>query len=150
MKSAATIALQRLARQRIGNAQPTQPAEVVERMGFVQAQDYLGALWAVGARLPGAREADIEHALADRSIVRTWPARGTLHFVAAADVRWVLHLLTPRMVARSAGRDRQLGLDDNTFAHSGEAVRRALRGGRLRNSRADPGRKPAGPGPNSA
>jgi len=130
MKSAATIGLQRLARQGIGSAQPVQPAEVVGRLGFVQAQDYLGALWAVGARLPGAREADIEQALAGRSIVRTWPARGTLHFVAAADVRWMLHLLTPRMVARSAGRDRQLGLDDDTYARSSAVMSRALEGQR--------------------
>jgi hypothetical protein len=81
-------------------------------------------------RMPGAREADIEQALADRSMVRTWPARGTLHFVAAADVRWMLHLLSPRNVARGAGRARQLGLDDDTFARSGEVLRRALKGGR--------------------
>ena len=30
--------------------------------------------------------------------------RGTLHFVAAEDVRWMLELLTPRVVAASAGR----------------------------------------------
>jgi hypothetical protein len=125
-----TIAQLRLAHQRIGSAQPAQPGEVVAGLGFVQAQDYLSALWAVGVRLPGAREADIEQALAERSFVRTWPARGTLHFVAAADVRWMLSLLSPRQMGRSAGRLRQLGLDDADFARSRDAILKALHGGR--------------------
>jgi hypothetical protein len=97
-------------------------------MGVVQAQDYLGALWAIGLRMQSATEAAIEQALADRSIVRTWPARGTLHFVAAADVRWMLELLTPRIVRRSAGRFRQLDLDDDTFARSRDLFIHALQG----------------------
>jgi hypothetical protein len=56
----------------------------------MQAQDYLGALWAIGLRLPTATETDIERALAERTIVRTWPLRSTLHVVAAADVHWWL------------------------------------------------------------
>ncbi|HEV7892565.1 MAG TPA: winged helix DNA-binding domain-containing protein [Pyrinomonadaceae bacterium] len=99
-------------------------------MGAVQAQDYLGSLWAVGLRTRGAAEGDVESAIADRSIVRTWPMRGTLHFVAAADVRWMLGLLTPRVVARSAGRYRQLELDERTFARSRDVLTRALRGGK--------------------
>ncbi len=135
MKSATMMSRQRLARQRlacqrIGSAKPAHPAEVVQQLGMVQAQDYLGALWAVGVRLPDAREADIEKALAERRMVRTWPARGTLHFVAAADVRWILHLLAPRTVTRTSGRARQLGLDDDTFARSGDVLTRTLRGGR--------------------
>ncbi len=130
MKSTAMIAHQRLIRQRIGSTQPAHPAEVVERLGMVQAQDYLGALWAVGVRLPDAREADIEKALAERRIVRTWPARGTLHFVGAADVRWILHLLASRTVARTSARARQLGLDDDAFARSGDVLTQTLEGGR--------------------
>jgi hypothetical protein len=97
---------------------------------LVQAQDYLGALWAIGLRLPGARESDIEKALAERSILRTWPARGTLHFVAAADVRWVLDLLAPRQMALSTRRLQQLGLDDATISHSRDVLVKALAGGR--------------------
>ena len=98
------IARQRLFSQQI--AQPTfaQPSEVVAWLGAVQAQDYLGALWAVGLRTPGATEQTIEQALAEKTIVRTWPMRGTIHFVAAADVRWMLELLAPRVVQRSTSR----------------------------------------------
>jgi hypothetical protein len=98
-------------------------------MGMIQAQDYLGALWAVGARLQSASEGDIEKALAEKQIVRTWPARGTLHFVAAQDVRWLLELLAQRMIARSQGRYRQLGLDEATFSLSKDVFIRALQGG---------------------
>ena len=46
-------------------------------IGAVQAQDYAGALWAVGMRTSGATEADVEQAVTARTIVRTWPLRGT-------------------------------------------------------------------------
>ena len=100
-------------------------------MGLIQAQDYLGALWAVGLRLQSAGEADIEHALAARQLVRTWPARGTLHFVAAADLRWVLALLGPRAVRASAGRFRRLELDEAVFARSRRIITAALQGGKM-------------------
>jgi hypothetical protein len=100
-------------------------------LGAVQAQDYLGALWAVGLRTRNAVEADIEQALANRTIIRTWPMRGTLHFVAAADIRWMLELLTPRVVANNAQRlIRQFDLDESAFDRSKELFERALQGGK--------------------
>src|SRR5215213_11040938 len=110
------VARLRLHNQCIGGARFKNPAEAVRWFGAVQAQDYLGSLWALGLRLPGATEASVERAVAERSIVRTWPLRGTLHFVAAEDVRWMLGLLGARTVARAAPRYRQLGLDEATFA----------------------------------
>lgn len=124
------IAARRVANQHLARPVFEKPSDVVRRFGAVQAQDYLGSLWAVGQRTRGATEGDVEGAIADGSVVRTWPMRGTLHFVAAADVRWMLALLTPRVVARSAGRYRQLELDERTFARSGDVLTRALRGGR--------------------
>ncbi len=49
-----------------------------------------------GRSMLGRRQ--IERAVAEREIVRTWPMRGTLHFLAAADVHWMLELLTPRIL----------------------------------------------------
>ena len=72
----------------------------------------------------------MKQAIADHTIVRTWPLRGTLHFVAAHDVRWLLALLTPRVIAQSAGRYRQLELDEATFARSKELFAKALQGGK--------------------
>jgi hypothetical protein len=124
------IAVQRLHNQQI--AQPTfaHPGEVVAWLGAVQAQDFLGALWAVGLRTPDATEQTIEQALAEKTIVRTWPMRGTIHFVAAADVRWMLDLLAPRVVKRSTARRTQLGLDETVITASAKVIAGALRGGK--------------------
>jgi hypothetical protein len=125
------IARQRLYSQRIVGTSFGKPGEVVRWLCAVQAQDYLGSLWAVGLRTRAAVEAEVERAIADRTIIRTWPMRGTLHFVAAADVRWMLKLLTPRVVAGSARRlRRQFELDEAAFARSRKALARALEGGR--------------------
>jgi hypothetical protein len=123
------IAHSRLTQQRIAGPTHAQPADVVSWLGALQAQDYRGALWAIGLRMIGATERSVEQAIAERTIVRTWPQRGTLHFVAAQDVRWLLALLTPRVIAHSAGRYRQLELDEATFSRSKEVFARALQGG---------------------
>ena len=124
------IVRERLRNQLVGHGRFDEPGEVVRWLGAVQAQDYPAALWAVGLRAPGATAATVERAVAERAIVRTWPMRGTLHFVSPGDVRWMLELLTPRIVARSAGRHRQLELDDAAFSRSRKAVERSLQGGR--------------------
>lgn len=124
------IARRRLRNQSITPPACSTPGDVVRRLGAVQAQDYLAALWAVGLRLQQAAEAGIEQAVASREIVRTWPMRGTLHFVAPEDARWMLALLAPRVIARAAGRHRQLELDEATFARGEALFRTALQGGR--------------------
>lgn len=126
------IGLHRLAAQGVTTAHGSSPAEVVAHLGAMQAQDYLGSLWGIGLRLSGTTEDVVEQAIANREIVRTWPMRGTLHFVAAADVRWMLKLMTPRVVAGSAGRHRQLELDGATFKRSEKLLVRALKGGKVR------------------
>src|SRR5215207_6729538 len=125
------VARLRLDRQGIAAGRFESPSDVVSWFGAVQAQDYLGSLWALGLRLRGANQVEVERAVADGSIVRTWPLRGTLHFVAAEDVRWMLGLLGARTVTRAAGRYRQLGLDEATFAKSRRVLERALRGRQL-------------------
>lgn len=96
----------------------------------VQAQDYLGSLWAIGARMKAAVEADVERAVDERRIVRCWPMRGTLHFVAAEDVRWLLDLLAPRVLARQRPRlEREFSIDAKTLKRCRTLAERALRGG---------------------
>jgi hypothetical protein len=124
------IARRRLHNQHISRATYERPGDVVRWLGAVQAQDYLGALWAVGLRMRHATEQTIEHAIADRTIIRTWPMRGTLHFVAPEDARWMLKLLTPRVIARGASRYGGLGLDDEAFSRSRDVVESALQGGK--------------------
>jgi len=125
------VARHRLYHQHIASPTFEKPSDVVGWLGAVQAQDYLGSLWAVGLRMQNATEKAVEQALANRTIVRTWPMRGTLHFVAAADVRWMLKLMTPRVIAGNARRlQQQFDLDEAVFARSREVFVRALEGGR--------------------
>ena len=124
------IARHRLANLRIATSTARNPADVVTALGAMQAQDYSGALWAIGLRLANATQADVERAIAARTIVRTWPMRGTLHFVPAADVRWMLELLTPRILAGSAKRQLALELDAAVFARCRTVFLRELQGGR--------------------
>ena len=121
------IASIRLHAQRISRPASTTPEAIVTHLGAVQAQDHAGALWSIGLRLAGATRADVERAIADRAIVRTWPMRGTLHFIPAADARWMLELLTPRIMKAAAARHRQLELDDAAFRRSRAIVGRALK-----------------------
>jgi hypothetical protein len=125
------IALQRLRQQRLIGPQFHTPAEVAEWFGAVQGQDYLGALWAFGLRIHGATETSIEQAIADRSIVRITILRGTIHFLPAADVHWMLSLLRPRllMLLRNGQRNQRLEIDDETAAKSQAVFARALEGG---------------------
>src|SRR5436190_17026339 len=112
-----SIAHRRLLAQRLSAPTFRTPESVVAWHGAMQAQDYRGALWAVGIRMASATEAMIERAVASRAIVRTWPLRGTLHFVAAADVRWMLTLLAGNVLARNSPRlMRDFQLDGKVLA----------------------------------
>ena len=124
------ITRQRLVTQQIARQAFTTPAQVVRWLGAVQAQDYPAGKWAIGLRLPEATDADIERAIAERTIVRMWPMRGTLHFVAAEDARWILELLAPRTIAGAGLRHRQLEMDDEVIRRAGVVVKKALAGGR--------------------
>jgi hypothetical protein len=130
------IANQRLFIQQLTQKRFEQPGEVASWLVALQGQDYAGAKWSLGLRLPGSTEANIERAIAERDIVRTWALRGTLHFLAAADVRWMLALLSGRLIAGSARRNRQLELDEPTLARSSDLLAQAVGGGAQR-SRAE-------------
>lgn len=116
----------RLHNHQLEEAKFKKPDRLLSWMGAVQAQDYPGAKWSLGLRLPGSTEAMIEQAIFEKKIVRTWLMRGTLHFVAASDVRWMLNLLAPRIISRNARRYRELELDEPKLARSNEVLKNAV------------------------
>jgi hypothetical protein len=116
----------RLHNQHIAHQQFKKPAAVVRWMGALQAQDYPGAKWSIGLRLPGSTDAEVEQAIADQHILRTWVMRGTLHFVAAEDIRWMVELLAPGLIQSNARRYKQLELDDQTLSYSSETIADAV------------------------
>jgi hypothetical protein len=105
------------------------PEDEVAWLGAVQSQDYAGAKWALGLRLRGALEADIEQAFTDGRILRTHMLRPTWHFVTPADIRWILALTAPRVSAASATYFRRLEMDAAFFSRSNAALVKALQGG---------------------
>jgi hypothetical protein len=85
----------------------------------LQAQDTAATRLAVRARSATLTAAAVREACGEqRSVVRTWLMRGTLHLVAATDVRWMLSLFGARNIASGARRRAQLGLDDDTCARA--------------------------------
>ncbi len=107
----------------------TTPSEAVRAALAMQAQDYLGALWSVGLRTPGSTAAGVEQEHAAGGFVRSWPMRGTLHFVAGEDLGWMLGLTGPRMLQTAAGPRRNLGLTPTDFERSEAILRGRLAGG---------------------
>lgn len=123
------LVLHRLLHQRISGGRFERPEEVVRWMGAMQAQDYAQAVWAVGLRTASATLSDVEQAIADKKLVRTWPMRGTLHFVPPEDAQWMLQLSAARTLARSRRRHEQLGLDQAVLERGRQLFYDALRGG---------------------
>ena len=119
----------RLSAQGIARPAAATPLAVVEGMLAVQAQDYPGALWSIGLRTASATLVEVEAAQDHGEIVRSWPMRGTLHFVAAVDLGWMLQLTSARMLQSAEGRRRQLGLDSHDFVATETTARRLLAGG---------------------
>lgn len=124
------IATLRIKSQHTAAADFRTAGDVVSWMGAMQAQDYAGALWSIGLRTPHLTQADIEQAIIRKEIVRTWPMRGTLHFVSAKDARWMVKLLAPRAIAAAASRRHQLEITDAVIAKAQEIITAALSSGK--------------------
>lgn len=104
------------------------PGEMVKYFGAVQAQDFLGSLWAIGQRVADSTEQSVEEAIDNKKIVRSWPMRGTIHFTAPEDLRWMLDLLGPRAIAKSVTYQRDAGLTEKDFTKSRSIFEKDLQG----------------------
>jgi hypothetical protein len=122
------IAHQRLRNQHLAEVRFRRSDEIVGWLAAAQAQDYAGAKWALGLRLHGATDDDLDQALANGTILRTHLLRPTWHFVTPADIRWMLELTAPRIHAANAHMYRKLELDREIFKRSHDVMARALQG----------------------
>lgn len=105
------------------------PLAAVRRCAGVQAQDLGGARMQVRARTRGLTAAAVDRALhEERSVVRTWAMRGTLHLVPAEGVRGLTGLLGPVTETRYARRRAELGLTPALLERALELVPAALAG----------------------
>lgn len=117
---------ERLRNQHLTRPDRQKPAQVVAWLGAMQAQDFPAAKWAVGLRSPGCNSHDIEEAFNNGAILRTHVLRPTWHFVAPADIRWMLALSAPRVHAANAYYYKQSGLDAKMFARGCAMMHRML------------------------
>ena len=121
------IAAERLVNQRLARPASQNVEELVAWFGVVQAQEYAAAKWALALRMRGNVTADaIERAFNDGRIVRTHVLRPTWHFVAAADLGWLLQVSREHVPRRMAYAYRSLGLDSATRVRAAELFERAL------------------------
>jgi hypothetical protein len=130
LRSATWIADQRLANQRLVGPALERAIDVVSLLGAVQAQDYGGAKWGLAQRMRDATDEGIEKEIVAGTIVRTHILRPTWHFVAAADIHWMLALSAPRVHQANAYYYRTLELDEKVFSKSRKTLIKALQGGK--------------------
>jgi DNA glycosylase AlkZ-like len=124
------VRLLRLRAQRLTGERPGDVHEVVRVMGGIQAQDTAASRLAVRPRSAGLDAAAVRGACnRERSVVRTWAMRGTLHMVTAEDVGWLVALLGPVFAAANRRRRLQLGLDDDACERGLRAIGKVLGAG---------------------
>ena len=122
----------RLRAQRLAAAPLGSPAEAVAWLGAMQAQEFAEAKWSVAERVRGCTDADVEAAFERGEILRTHVLRPTWHFVAPADIRWLLALTAPRVHALNRYMYRRTELDEATLARGCDVVAEALADGEPR------------------
>src|SRR5258707_176454 len=125
------VRLMRMRSQRLSGPRATDVPALLRQVGALQAQDTQASRLAVRPRSDGLDAQAVRRACnEERSVVRTWAMRGTLHMVPAQDVGWMVALLGPIFAAADRRRRLQLGLDDGLCARALPALREILGDGR--------------------
>lgn len=103
---------ERMARHGLADRPCVTPVDAAARTTALQAQDPMASRLGVRARSgPAVDDCAVRAAIEDeRTVVRTWLMRGTIHLVPAADVRWLVRLIGPALRRKFATRWRRLGL----------------------------------------
>lgn len=130
MLTPSEIAYQRFYNQHISRTRFEKPDEVVAWLGAMQGQEYAMAKWGIAQRMREINDSEIERAFVEGKILRTHLLRPTWHFVAPADIRWVLALTAPRVQAVNVYMYRKLEMDNAFFIRSNAALTKALQGGK--------------------
>ena len=136
MLKSSDLGLLRLIAQRVAGPGWATPTDAVRWMTATQAQDFASAVLAVALRTKSRSLGEVHDALDGGSVIRSWPMRGTLHFIAAEDLSWMLELTAERSLATTTKYRTQLGLDQSIIERARAVAFETLAGGG-RMSRAD-------------
>jgi hypothetical protein len=125
-QDALAVVRRRLHSQRLASGHFARPAEAVNWLGAMQAQEYAEAKWSIGERVDGCTDAGVEQALSRGEILRTHVLRPTWHFVSPADIRWMLRLTAPRVHAANGYSYRKYELSGETLQRAHGVIAAAL------------------------
>lgn len=97
------------------NSIQTNPAQVLQAVLAVQAQDLPSGYLSIRARGKGITLEQLQQSHWDqRELSWSWSLRGTLHLVTSEDILWLIPLLGPDLILRDRTRMRQLGWTEET------------------------------------
>ncbi len=126
---AAALRSERLRSNRL-SAPVANVADAASHMLATQAQDFAGGRWAIAARTRGAPTMrDLDTALDDGTLIRSWTQRGTIHILRPRDLGWVLALTGERQHRQAHSRHVRLGLETSDLRRAERAAVAALTGG---------------------
>jgi hypothetical protein len=125
-----SLLAERIARNGLVGRPATSPAEAAALVCGLQAQDPQAGRLGVRPRSVGVTDADVWHALdVTRTVVKSSLMRGTIHLVAAGDLRWLTALIGPGIARKFQKRWRDLGLTPDVLARTAAALPRVLADG---------------------
>jgi hypothetical protein len=116
----------RQSNQQLSGTKLNTPGELVKCMGAMQSQDYGMSKWAIGIRLPGSIDQDIEDTINKGEIIHIHILRPTWHLVFQEDVRWMLELSAEQIKKAMRPMNKQLELTDKEFTKSNKIILKAL------------------------
>ncbi len=126
-----SLLAERMARHGFADRPCATVAEAAAHTLALQAQDLGQARLGVRARAGGVTEAEVSAAIAERSVVRTWLLRSTIHLVAAGDLRWLVRELGPKIRRANAARWDGLGLSPSVLDRAEQLAPQLLAAGPL-------------------
>lgn len=130
MSAAGAVAV-RMANQGLATRPASDPRSAALACAGIQAQDLWASQLAVRARSVHTTVSEVVHAAAEPSVVRSWLMRGTLHMVAAEDLRWLVDLIGPAVLKMAEPRFLEVGLTGQVRTAARAALAGVLSGRRL-------------------
>ena len=116
----------RVATQGLSGPGFDQPESAVQRLTAMQSQDFPAAKWALGRRIPGSRDGEIQAAFDEGQFLRTHIMRPTWHFVAPSDIRWMQKLTSPHVKRIMASYLKKFELDSVLIGRATDTMVRAI------------------------
>jgi hypothetical protein len=118
----------RMQRQLLDPVGGVSAVEVVRRLGGVQAQVASSAELGVRLRRRSSRAGEVDRALTDGRLIKTWAMRGSLHLLTPDGGAALLSLITDGQPWRKRAWDAYFHMDADLWVAYREAARDALAG----------------------